>query len=107
MKEFWENIGGVLAIVFIFGGWVIGWVASSLATNWRRARESEHLAVLKQCMVERGMSADEIERIINAGKRDDKLTELKERMVARGMSAADIERVLRAGLPEKAEEEHV
>jgi hypothetical protein len=31
-------------------------------------RESEHQAALKQSMIERGMSADEIERVMNAGR---------------------------------------
>jgi aspartokinase-like uncharacterized kinase len=107
MKEFWENIGSVLFIVLVFGGWVITSVVASIVKNWRLARESEHLAALKQSMIERGMAADEIERVINAGRTNDKLTDLKAKMVAQGMSAKEIERVLLAGNSEKTEEEHV
>jgi SOS response regulatory protein OraA/RecX len=84
---------GVLVVAIVCGGPVLGWIVSSLATNWRRARESEHLAALKQSLADRGMSAEEIERVIDAGR----ITGLKEKMIARGMSAADIERVFRAG----------
>jgi hypothetical protein len=38
-----------------------------VAKNWRKAREGEHLTTLKMQMVERGMSADEIERVLSAG----------------------------------------
>jgi hypothetical protein len=64
-----SNLPAILAVTFIFGGWVIGSAVRSIATNWRRARESEHLAALKQSMIERGMSADDIERVINAGQK--------------------------------------
>jgi hypothetical protein len=58
---------GAIAVTIIAGGWIIPVTASAIAKNWRRARESEHLAVLKQSMIERGMSVEEIERVINAG----------------------------------------
>jgi hypothetical protein len=93
VDKLWQNMDGVLVVAIVCGGPIVGWVVSSLATNWRRARESEHLAALKQSLAERGMSAEEIERVVNAGR----ITGLKEKMVAQGMSAADIERVLRAG----------
>jgi hypothetical protein len=64
-----SNLPAILAVTFIFGGWVIAWIVHSIATNWRKARESEHLAALKQSMIERGMSAEEIERVINAGRK--------------------------------------
>ncbi len=67
MEALFNNLSGILFITFIFGGWVITAVVSTIATNWRKARESEHLAVLKQNMIDRGMSAEEIERIVRAG----------------------------------------
>jgi hypothetical protein len=45
----------------------IAWMVWEIARNWQKVRVSEHLAALKQSMIERGMSADEIERVINAG----------------------------------------
>ena len=58
----------------IYGFWicviglpVLGWVLTEAAANWRRVKVSEQAAALKQSMIERGMSADEIERVLQAG----------------------------------------
>ncbi len=67
---FWDNLPLALFVLFVFGGWVITSAVSSFCKNWRMARESEHLAALKQSMIERGMSAEEIERVIKVGKPD-------------------------------------
>jgi hypothetical protein len=64
---FWENLPYILGALFIFGGWVIYAAIASIAKNWRKARESEHITLLKQSMIERGMSAEDIERVLNAG----------------------------------------
>ncbi|HVK13711.1 MAG TPA: hypothetical protein VM597_33515 [Gemmataceae bacterium] len=36
-------------------------------TEWRKARVAEQAAVLKRDMIERGFTADEIVRVIDAG----------------------------------------
>ena len=72
MRDFLESLPGILFITFIFGGWVITGVVSSIMTNWRKTREAEQIAALKQSLVERGMSADDIVRVLNAGVRPDK-----------------------------------
>ena len=42
-----------------------------IAHQWRKARVAAYNARLKQLMIERGMSADEIERVIHSdGRRD-------------------------------------
>jgi hypothetical protein len=46
--------------------WIIPFVVYILATTVRRARESEHLAGLKQTMIEKGMSVEDIERVLRA-----------------------------------------
>lgn len=69
MDKLWDNLGWILFVVFVFGGWVITSTVGTLAANWRKVRESEHLAALKQSMVERGMSAEDIERVVNAGRK--------------------------------------
>ena len=71
-----ENWGSV-AFIVVAGGWIIPVTVGVLVKTWHKARESEQLAVLKQSMIERGMSADEIERVINAGMRSRKQTEEK------------------------------
>jgi hypothetical protein len=65
-EHFWEHLPGVLAVALIFGGWVLVALVGTVAKNWRRVRESEHLAALKQTLAEKGMSAEEIERVIRA-----------------------------------------
>jgi len=72
VKEFLGSLPGILFVTFIFGGWVITGVVSSIMTNWRKTREAEQLAALKQTLAERGMSADEIIKVLNAGTRTDK-----------------------------------
>jgi hypothetical protein len=61
------EVWGAIAIMVIAGGWIVPVTAGAIASNWRKARQSEQLALLKQSMIERGMSAEEIERVINAG----------------------------------------
>jgi hypothetical protein len=58
----------VLIVLFAvaFGGWLIPVTIHILAANWRKARESAHLAALKQSMVEKGMPVEEIERVLRA-----------------------------------------
>jgi hypothetical protein len=62
-----ENLPGILCITFIFGGWVIVAIVRSFTDNWRRVREAEQIAALKQSMVEKGMSAADIERVLKSG----------------------------------------
>lgn len=66
-KEFFSNLPGTLFIVLVFGGWVVTSVVSSIMGNWRKVREAEQTAALKQSMVDKGMSAIDIERVLNAG----------------------------------------
>ena len=62
-----ENMPAILCITFIFGGWVIVAIVRSFTESWRRVREAEQTAALKQSMVDKGMSADDIERVLRAG----------------------------------------
>lgn len=64
----WENAPGILAIVLIFGGSLIVGTISLILSAWRGNRDSERLAILKQQMLDKGMSADEIVRVLEAGK---------------------------------------
>jgi hypothetical protein len=62
-----DNLVGIVAVTVGVGAPMIAWIITNIFNNWRTVKTSEHLAALKQTMVERGMSAEEIERIINAG----------------------------------------
>lgn len=56
----------VLGIAFFAAAALIA-VVTIVATQQRRAREAAYNARLKQLMIERGMSAEEIERVITSG----------------------------------------
>jgi hypothetical protein len=73
-NSLFENLGPTLLVVFLFGGWVIVAVVRSFTCNWRKVREAEQTAALKQSMIERGMSAEDIERVLNAGAKPGNLT---------------------------------
>jgi hypothetical protein len=62
-----EKMPTILFVTFIFGGWVIVAVVRSFTDSWRKVREAEQAAALKQSMVEKGMSAADIERVLKAG----------------------------------------
>lgn len=66
-KSLMDNLPAILFITFIFGGWVIVAVVRSFTDSWRKVRETEQAAALKQSMVEKGMSASDIERVLKAG----------------------------------------
>ncbi len=96
-----ESLPGILTVTFLFGGWIIVAVVSSLAKSWRKIHESEHLAALKQGMIERGMSADEIERVLRAAPEsaedspgDDAATELATKLAEHGVPAPALEQIL-------------
>lgn len=53
---------------------VVAGIVGTIATNWRKVRIAEQEAALKQSMIDRGMSADEIVRVLavgNQAKHDD------------------------------------
>jgi hypothetical protein len=72
IADFFESTGGLLLVIFIFGGWIIPTVVNTIATNIRKARESEHLAALKQSMIEKGMSVEDMERVLRASPKPPK-----------------------------------
>jgi hypothetical protein len=100
--------GLLIPILAITGGTVIA-VVAILSSNWRRHRAAEILAALKQDMLNRGLSADDIVRIVRAtpgGEEDscaahqETITDneyyLVEKLVDEGRATEDIERIIRA-----------
>lgn len=69
MDKLFENLPGTLAVTFIFGGWVMYAIVNSIASNVRKTRVAEQNAVLKKEMLDKGFSADEIVRVLEAGDR--------------------------------------
>jgi hypothetical protein len=58
-----------LAMILIFGGSFIVAIVGTIAGCWLSARRHTEQIKLKQEMLDRGMSADEIARIIDAGNK--------------------------------------
>ena len=101
--DFLNKLPGILTIIFLFGGWVIVAVIGIVAKAWRRTRESEHLAALKQSMIERGMSAEDIERVIRAVPQlhephedESPLVGLTEKLAEHAVPAPALDELLRA-----------
>ena len=68
MNEFMSrlNPGEMIALVSICGGMLIGLVSVGLGV-WHKVRAEEIAAELKRDMLDRGMSADEIKTVLEAG----------------------------------------
>jgi hypothetical protein len=74
------NLTGLVAVILIFGGGVLWGIIATIAETWRKTRVAEQNAVLKKSMIDRGFSADEIVRVMNAngsgrGKMSEKTSE--------------------------------
>jgi hypothetical protein len=69
MTEFLSrlNSGDAIALVSISGGMLIG-LLSIVAGVWHKVRSEEIAANLKRDMLDRGMSADEIKTVLEAGR---------------------------------------
>ena len=65
-----KDLVAVLFVTFLFGGLVLWLIVSTVAESWRRVRIAERNATLKQSMVDAGYRADEIVRVLNAGRGD-------------------------------------
>jgi isocitrate lyase len=58
------DLTSILAVIGIPGIAIICWAVTQVAAQWRKAKVAEYNAALKQQMIERGMSADEIVRVL-------------------------------------------
>jgi len=56
----------VLIVTVVFGSWAMVAIVALLARQWRRVRQAEIDAALKHKMLDQGMSADEIVRVLRA-----------------------------------------
>lgn len=62
-----EALIPIVAVTAVFGFPLVGYVVSTVATNWRQVKVAEQNAALKQQMIDRGYAADEIVRVLEAG----------------------------------------
>jgi len=102
----------VLLALGIPGVAIICWAVTHCIGEWLKARQAESELALKQDMVARGMSADEILRVLHAGnapKSDGHVLasehsatkEISELLAENGYSGEDVARILQAcqGVP--------
>jgi hypothetical protein len=55
-----------LVLVLIFGGGMVVGLVGIIAHHWRRLRQTEIETEMKREMLNRGMSAEDVERVIKA-----------------------------------------
>lgn len=86
---------GEIFIVIVFGGGLIVGLISILVDAWRKSRVAEQNAVLKKDMIERGFTADEIVRVLEAGSSpgDVKGDDISSALVEHSYSSDDIAKV--------------
>jgi hypothetical protein len=115
MYEFLQTLPGILIILFVGTGWLLVTLTRVWAENWRDVRLAEQATELKAKLVERGMSADEIERVVQARPSaaadddDEPIPPASDRsrrgqspvfaLVYAEMDAKEIARVIEGGLP--------
>jgi hypothetical protein len=62
------NAGELIVLLSVSGGLLCA-ITAIIAGSWQRVRRAEITAALKQDMVNRGMSADDIRTVLEAGSK--------------------------------------
>ena len=62
------NAGEIIALVSVAGGLVCA-ITAIITGTWGKVRRTEIVAALKQDMLSRGMSADDIRTVLEAGSK--------------------------------------
>ena len=62
-----DAVISIVGASLLFGGPMVWLIVDSLAKNWRKARIAEQQTILKREMLDRGFSAEEIVRVVEAG----------------------------------------
>jgi len=86
---------------------IVCWAVTSIVDSWQESRRVESQMALKQQMIERGLAADEIERVLRAGdpeavpasvvpRAEGTPQELGQLLAEHGVEADDMVKVLRA-----------
>jgi hypothetical protein len=98
MNEFLAspNTGPFLMPIIMFICITVISVGCTVAVQWRKARQTEIESALKREMVERGMSADDILRVMAATAMPSGTNSTAAALAEQGMSADDIVKVLNA-----------
>ena len=88
--NFWPALG--MAVMYICAAVVS--VGCTLAVQWRKARQTEFECALKREMIERGMSADDILKVLQATSMPS--NDVAAQLASQGLEADDIVKVLQA-----------
>jgi len=64
--QYLVNPFGIAVVAIIFG--CLAGICGSIATAWQRVRRAEIEAMLKHRMLEQGMSADDIKKVLESGR---------------------------------------
>jgi len=101
--------GDFIGLVAVIGGFLVAAIYL-IVDQWRRVRLTEMEAALKQQMLDKGMSAVDIEQVLRAsrksgkkgaaGKETSDKSSLANNLIENGYEGQDIERVLKA-LPDQ------
>ena len=67
VAQIWHKLFNIPQVIFAIGGLVA--IAAIIASQWYKVQKLQSENRLKRTLAERGMSADEIERIIDAQTR--------------------------------------
>jgi hypothetical protein len=71
-------------------------VGCTIAVQWRKARQVEVEAALKKEMIERGMTADDVVKVLRASSIAEHEANQAMELAKEGMSADDIVKILKA-----------
>ena len=106
MLEPFAKDPALLIPIVLFVGLALVGITAIVAHYWRAVRQAEMDTALKQDMLKRGLSVEEIERVLRASERppeepakpdpvSDNAYALTEKMIEEGRSGEEIERLLK------------
>ena len=92
-----SNVTNVFGIAVVFICMAVVAVGCTLAVQWRKARQTEFECALKREMIERGMPADDILKVLQATSvPSNQPTDVAAQLASQGLDADDIVKVLQA-----------
>ena len=90
-----ETAATAIAFIAFFICATIVALGCTISVQWRKARQAEISGALKKEMIDRGMTADDIVKILGASSKAAEATQAVE-LAKQGMSADEIEKILKA-----------
>lgn len=92
----------LLAVGLSLSAGIVIPVVYMITNSWKKVRTVEQNAVLKKAMLDRGMSAEDIAAVINAGNgevvwENDNAVAVMHKMIKNNYSAEDIAKVMKDG----------